>query len=147
VKDDERSDLPVVPAPDPGDPVGEVDSELVDALLERAEHDGVDLLGPDGLLSSLTKTVLERALDAELTDHLGYERGDPTGRGSGNRQPVAVPPRGRGGVDRRAVRGRRIRAVVAALRTSARWACDRGWRAMTARPLSATSAEPQTSDG
>lgn len=84
VKADDGSGLPVVPPPDPGEPVGDVDSELVDRLLERAERDGADLLGPDGVLSSLTKTVLERALDAELTDHLGYERGDPAGRGSGN---------------------------------------------------------------
>ncbi len=76
-------DAPVVPPPDPGEPLAQVDSELVDRLLEQA-GEGADLLGPDGLLSALTKSVLERALDAELTDHLGYERGDPGGRGSGN---------------------------------------------------------------
>jgi putative transposase len=42
------------------------------------------LLGPDGLLTELTKSVLERALAAELTDHLGYEFHDPAGRGWGN---------------------------------------------------------------
>jgi putative transposase len=42
------------------------------------------LLGPDGLLTELTKSVLERALAAELTDHLGYELHDPAGRGWGN---------------------------------------------------------------
>jgi putative transposase len=83
--DDQPSGPPsAVPPPDPGEPVADVDAELVDKLLERAEREGVDLLGPDGLLSSLTKTVLERALDAELTAHLGYERGDPAGHGSGN---------------------------------------------------------------
>jgi putative transposase len=60
-----------------------VDPALVEQLLEQA-GEGAELLGPDGLLSELTKTVLERALDAELTDHLGYERYDPVGRGSGN---------------------------------------------------------------
>ena len=40
--------------------------------------------GAEGLLSQLTKTVLERALGAELDDHLGYVKGDPAGNGSGN---------------------------------------------------------------
>jgi putative transposase len=60
-----------------------VDPELVDRLLAEAGDD-VELLGPDGLLTELTKSVLERALGAELTDHLGYEAHDPAGRGSGN---------------------------------------------------------------
>src|SRR3546814_13272713 len=38
----------------------------------------------DGLLKALTKTVIETALDEEMTDHLGYDRHDPTGRNSGN---------------------------------------------------------------
>jgi len=69
------------------DPVAEsevVDPELVDQLLAQADDADLELLGPDGLLSQVTKAVLERALDEELTDHLGYERGDPAGRGSGN---------------------------------------------------------------
>ena len=41
-------------------------------------------MGEGGLLSQLTKQALETALDAELTSHLGYERGDREGRGSGN---------------------------------------------------------------
>jgi hypothetical protein len=44
----------------------------------------VELLGPDGLLSQVTKAVLERALAEEMTGHLGYEKHDPAGRGSGN---------------------------------------------------------------
>jgi putative transposase len=60
-----------------------VDPELVERLLADA-GEGSELLGPDGLLSELTKAVLERALDAERTVHLGYEVGDPAGRGSGN---------------------------------------------------------------
>lgn len=59
-----------------------VDPELVDRLIADAGDE--ELLGPDGLLSDLTKSVLERALAAELTDHLGYEPHDPAGRGSGN---------------------------------------------------------------
>jgi transposase-like protein len=56
----------------------------VDALLADAEASGVPIDGPDGLLSQMTKAVLERALDVEIADHLGYEHGDPTGHGSGN---------------------------------------------------------------
>jgi putative transposase len=41
-------------------------------LLARAEAEGVELLGPQGLLGQMTKAVLERALGEELTDHLGY---------------------------------------------------------------------------
>src|SRR5258708_34218516 len=56
----------------------------VDALLADAEASGVPIDGPDGLLSQTTKAVLERALDVEVADHLGYEHGDPAGHGSGN---------------------------------------------------------------
>jgi putative transposase len=43
-----------------------------------------DVLGENGLLKQFTKAVLERALKAELSDHLGYEKHDPTGKNSGN---------------------------------------------------------------
>ena len=68
-------------------PVGKaplVDPALADELLARAQSGGVELLGPDGLLSQVTKAVLERALAEEMTEHLGYEKHDPAGRGSGN---------------------------------------------------------------
>jgi hypothetical protein len=61
-----------------------VDDELADELLGKAQAEGVELLGPDGLLSQVTKAVLERALTEEMTGHLGYEKHDPAGRGSGN---------------------------------------------------------------
>jgi transposase-like protein len=61
-----------------------VDQELADQLLAKAEAEGIELLGPDGLLSKVTKAVLERALAEEMTEHLGYEKHDPAGRGSGN---------------------------------------------------------------
>ena len=57
--------------------------ELLDELLADYERPE-DLLGDDGLFRQLKKALLERALGAELTDHLGYEKGDPSGRGSGN---------------------------------------------------------------
>ena len=61
-----------------------VDEELADQLLGKAAAEGVELLGPDGLLSQVTKAVLERALAEEMTGHLGYDKHDPAGRGTGN---------------------------------------------------------------
>jgi putative transposase len=61
-----------------------VDEQLADQLLGKAQAEGVELLGPDGLLSQVTKAVLERALAEEMTGHLGYDKHDPAGRGSGN---------------------------------------------------------------
>jgi Transposase, Mutator family len=42
------------------------------------------LTGPDGLLKALTKTVIETALDEEMSEHLGYDKHDPSGRNSAN---------------------------------------------------------------
>src|SRR5690242_20569300 len=53
-------------------------------LVQAAKEQGLSLTGPDGLLKQLTKTVLETSLDEELTGHLGYEKHDPAGAGSGN---------------------------------------------------------------
>jgi putative transposase len=53
-------------------------------LVRQAKERGLSLTGPDGLLKQLTKTVLETALNEELTEHLGYERNDPAGAGGGN---------------------------------------------------------------
>lgn len=58
--------------------------ELAAELLARADAAGVSLVGPGGLLAGLTKTVLETALEAEMTEHLGYEAHDPIGYHSGN---------------------------------------------------------------
>ncbi len=57
--------------------------ELLDELLSDYETPE-DLLGDEGLFEQLKKALLERVLGADLTDHLGYEQGDPAGRGSGN---------------------------------------------------------------
>jgi len=70
-----------------------VDEQLADELLARAQAQGVELLGPDGLLSQVTKSVLERALGEELTEHLGYDKHDPVGRGSGNSRNGSTPKR------------------------------------------------------
>ncbi|VAZ66441.1 hypothetical protein LAUMK40_02577 [Mycobacterium kansasii] len=58
--------------------------QLAEQLLAQAKEQGVELVGPNGLLSQLTKNVLETALDAEMAEHLGYDKHDPAGRGSGN---------------------------------------------------------------
>lgn len=58
--------------------------KLAEQLLAQAKEQGVDLLGPDGLLNQLTKNVLETSLDAEMTEHVGYEKHDPAGRGTDN---------------------------------------------------------------
>jgi putative transposase len=60
-----------------------IPAELLDELLKDYEKPD-DLLGKDGILDQLKKAVMERALGAELTEHLGYEAGDPSGSGSGN---------------------------------------------------------------
>jgi len=53
-------------------------------LVRLAQEQGLSLTGPDGLLKHLTKTVIETALDEEMTEHLGYEKHDPAGAGGGN---------------------------------------------------------------
>ena len=60
------------------DPVtGEIidQKDLAERLLAQAKEQGVSLVGPGGLLNQLTKNVLETALEAELTEHLGHEHG------------------------------------------------------------------------
>lgn len=61
-----------------------IDPKLIDKLLAEHGHRPQDIAGKHGLLKQLTKAVLERAMQAELTDHLGYEKHDPAGYGSGN---------------------------------------------------------------
>ena len=60
-----------------------ITQELLDQLLVNYEKPE-DLLGEEGLFKQLKKALIERALGAELTEHLGYEKGDPAGRGGGN---------------------------------------------------------------
>src|SRR3954470_13396776 len=59
-------------------------AELVAAreLGRQAKEQGLSLNGPDGLLKQLTKTVLETALDEELTERLGHERRAPAAGGN-----------------------------------------------------------------
>ena len=57
---------------------------LAQELVDRARAEGVDLIGPKGLLTKLTKTVLETALEEEISEHLGYDKHDPLGRNGEN---------------------------------------------------------------
>ncbi|MGW7441741.1 IS256 family transposase [Streptomyces sp. NPDC054849] len=61
-----------------------LDDQLIGQLVDRARAGGLQLTGEGGLLQQLTKRVLESALEGEITDHLGYEKHDPAGAGSGN---------------------------------------------------------------
>ena len=69
---------------------GLVSAEAVDRMLADADAAGVPA---ERLLSELTKTVLERALGAELDDHLGYVKGDPAGTGRGIPVTAVMPRR------------------------------------------------------
>jgi putative transposase len=60
------------------------DEQLIAMLVDRARGDGLKLTGEGGLLQKLTKRVLESALEGEITDHVGYDKHDGRGRGSGN---------------------------------------------------------------
>lgn len=61
----------------------EIKPELLDELLSGVSSPE-DLMGDAGLFRQLKKALMERALGGELTHHLGYEKHDPVGRGSGN---------------------------------------------------------------
>ena len=60
-----------------------IDKKLIDQLLTDYKKPE-DIIGENGLLKELTKAILERALAAEMTDHLGYEKHDPAGHHRGN---------------------------------------------------------------
>ena len=62
-----------------------VSDAAIDRMIADAQDAGVSLLdGPGGLIGQLTARVIQRALGAEMDDHLGYVKGDPAGNGSGN---------------------------------------------------------------
>ena len=67
---------PAVPALD--------EQGVAEQLVAQAREKGIELVGPNGLLSQLTKRVLETALEAEMSEHLGYDKHDPVGRNHGN---------------------------------------------------------------
>lgn len=65
--------------------------QLAQELVDRARNEGVSLVGPDGLLAGVTRTVLQTALNAEMTQHLGYEKGDSASQGAGNHRNGTSP--------------------------------------------------------
>ena len=58
--------------------------DVIKQMVIQAKDAGVALTGPEGLLKALTKTVIETALDEELSEHLGYDKHAPEGRHGGN---------------------------------------------------------------
>jgi Transposase, Mutator family len=78
------------------------EQKLAEELVARARERGVSLTGPGGLLKQLTKTVLETALNQEMTEHLGHEKhGEPvTGNvRDGTRPKLVIWPRRVGDLD------------------------------------------------
>ena len=66
---------------------------MLDQLMAATDERGVALTGEGGFLPEMINAVLERGMTAELTDHLGYERGDRAGHGSGNSRNGTTPKR------------------------------------------------------
>jgi len=66
-----------------GDKSAHRQNELIDDLLKDCK-DPEDIFGKEGLLKQLTKFLVERALEGELTDHLGYSKHSPVGKNTGN---------------------------------------------------------------
>src|ERR1700751_1724552 len=65
-------------------PEASAEAQAAAELVRLAKEQGLSLTGPDGLLKQLTKVVLETSLNEEMTEHLGYQKHDPAGAGSGN---------------------------------------------------------------
>ena len=64
----------------PAEPATPVDQQqLAEQLLAQAKEQGIELVGPGRLLSQLTKRVFEAPLEAEISDHLGYDKHYPAG--------------------------------------------------------------------
>ena len=68
-----------------------LDAGLLDELMDRVDAGELTLTGQGGFLPEMVKAVLERGLQAELTEHLGYEKGDPAGWGSPNSRNGSTP--------------------------------------------------------
>src|SRR5581483_6496680 len=70
---------------------GGLDVQLAHELIERAKTKGVSLVGPGGLLADITKTVLQAALEAEMSEHLGYDKGERPAQPTGNHRNGTSP--------------------------------------------------------
>ena len=72
-----------------------IPDELLDSLMKDYKNPE-DLIGETGLLKQLTKQLLERAMTAEMTEHLGYEKNAPTGKKTRNSRNGSYPKRIKG---------------------------------------------------
>jgi putative transposase len=77
----------------------EIKNEVIDELLKGYQKPE-DIIGENGLLKQLTKALLERAMSAEMSCHLGYDKHDPVGHNSGNSRNGASAKRSRGSLER-----------------------------------------------
>ena len=77
-------DVVVATPPTSNDDDGRLDQSIAEELVARARADGVDLVGPGGLLGDLTKQILETGLEVEMDEHLGYAKHDAAGRNGAN---------------------------------------------------------------
>jgi transposase-like protein len=65
----------------------EKEKDIIDQLLDNINFKGLtqdEVVGKDGIIKQLTGRIVQRALDAEMTDHLGYEKNSSEGDNSGN---------------------------------------------------------------
>jgi putative transposase len=95
---DEQRDLDPLGVPSGERPAGAraainqmIEAGLLDDVMARADAGELRLTGEGGFLPEMIKAVLERGLATELTGHLGYEKGDPAGRGSPNSRNGSSP--------------------------------------------------------
>jgi transposase-like protein len=77
-------DVAVATPPTNNNDDGRLDQSIAEELVARARADGIDLVGPGGLLGDLTKQILETGLEVEMDEHLGYTKHDSAGRNGEN---------------------------------------------------------------
>jgi putative transposase len=80
---DTIKDVAATEKQEPAEPVLD-EQGVAEQLVAQARAKGIDLVGPTGLLTRLTKQVFETALEEEMSEHLGYDKHDPVGRNHGN---------------------------------------------------------------
>ncbi len=84
--------VPAEPRPSARDAIQSMlDAGLLDDLMGRIDDGALQLTGEGGFIPEMIKAVLERGLNAELTSHLGYEKGDPAGRAMPNSRNGTTP--------------------------------------------------------
>ena len=96
-----------------------IDLKLIDKLLADYKKPE-DIIGENGLLKQLTKALLERAMQAEMTAHLGYEKHDAAGHNSGNSRNGAMTKTLKGDFGEMRWRPRAIATAATNRRSSAK---------------------------